>query len=55
MLFRSPELTTFLRNYFFTDAQLSDLMIAMRENEDLEAAARTWMNENPQVVESWLP
>jgi glycine betaine/proline transport system substrate-binding protein len=50
-----PELTTFLRNYFFTDAQLSDLMIAMRENEDLEAAARTWMNENPQVVESWLP
>ncbi len=50
-----PELATFLRNYFFTDAQLSDLMIAMRETEDLEAAAREWMNANPDVVESWIP
>ncbi|MBD3220405.1 glycine/betaine ABC transporter [bacterium] len=50
-----PELATFLRNYKFTDAQLSDLMIAMRENEDQLAAAREWMNANPDVVESWLP
>lgn len=50
-----PELATFLRNYMFTDAQLSDLMIAMRDSEDLEAVARQWMNDNPEVVESWLP
>jgi len=50
-----PELTTFLRNYFFTDAQLSDLMIAMRESEDQEQAAREWMNAHPDLVQSWLP
>jgi glycine betaine/proline transport system substrate-binding protein len=50
-----PELAAFLRNYFFTDAQLSDLMIAMRESEDQEAAARAWMNANPDVVETWIP
>jgi glycine betaine/proline transport system substrate-binding protein len=50
-----PELAAFLRNYFFTDAQLSDLMIAMRESEDQEAAAREWMNANPDVVETWIP
>ncbi len=50
-----PELATFLSNYFFTDEQLSDLMIAMRESEDQEQAAREWMNANPEVVEGWLP
>jgi len=50
-----PELAQFLRNYFFTDEQLSDLMLAMREGEDQEAIARTWMNEHPELVESWLP
>ncbi len=50
-----PELAQFLKNYFFTDAQLADLMLKMNEAEDLEAAARTWMNENPDVVASWLP
>ncbi len=50
-----PELAQFLRNYFFTDEQLSDLMLAMREGEDQEAVARTWMNEHPELVESWLP
>jgi glycine betaine/proline transport system substrate-binding protein len=50
-----PELATFLRNYKFTDAQLSDLMIAMRDSEDQLQAARDWMNANPEVVNSWLP
>ena len=50
-----PELTEFLRNYFFTDAQLSDLMIAMRESEDQEATARKWMDEHPSLVQKWLP
>jgi glycine betaine/proline transport system substrate-binding protein len=50
-----PELAQFLRNYYFTDAQLSDLMLKMNETEDLEAAARTWMNENPAVIAAFLP
>ena len=50
-----PELAQFLKNYFFTDAQLSDLMLKMNAADDLEAVARTWMNENPDVVAAWLP
>ena len=50
-----PELATFLRNYMFTDAQLSDLMIALRDTEDMEAGAREWMNAHPDLVKSWLP
>jgi len=50
-----PELAQFLRNYFFTDAQLSDLMIAMRDEDDLEAVAREWMNAHPDLVDSWTP
>jgi glycine betaine/proline transport system substrate-binding protein len=50
-----PELAQFLRNFFFTDAQLADLMIKVKEMEDPEAAARTWMNENMDVVQSFIP
>lgn len=50
-----PELAQFLKNYYFTDAQLSDLMIAMRDQDDLEAVAREWMNAHPDLVESWIP
>jgi len=50
-----PELAQFLRNYFFTDAQLSDLMIAMRDQDDLEAVARQWAAAHPELVKSWLP
>jgi glycine betaine/proline transport system substrate-binding protein len=48
-----PELAKFLSNYFFTDEQLSDLMLAMREADDQEAAAREWMNAHPDLVASW--
>ena len=50
-----PELAQFLRNYFFTDAQLSDLMIAMRDEDDLEAVARQWAAEHQYLVQSWIP
>jgi glycine betaine/proline transport system substrate-binding protein len=50
-----PELAQFLKNYYFTDAQLSGLMVALSGQDDLEAAAREWMNANPDLVESWIP
>ncbi len=51
-----PELTTFLRNFKFTDAQLSDLMLQVEESdEDVETVARRWMNENEELVQQWLP
>ena len=51
-----PELTMFLKNLFFTDAQLADLMLKVEESdEDVEAVARQWMNDNPDVVNAWIP
>ena len=50
-----PELAAFLSNYMFTDAQLSDLMIALKDADDMEVAAREWMNAHPDLVKTWLP
>ncbi|HDQ14969.1 MAG TPA: glycine betaine ABC transporter substrate-binding protein [Sediminispirochaeta sp.] len=50
-----PELAQFLENFYFTDAQLADLMLTVAEGSDAEAAAREWMNDNMDVVEKWLP
>ena len=50
-----PELAQFLSNYFFTDEQLADLMLAMLDVDDQEAAAREWMNAHSELVDSWIP
>lgn len=50
-----PELAEFLDNFFFTDAQLADLMLAVAEGDDAEEAAREWMNDNMDIVEKWIP
>jgi len=50
-----PELAQFLGNFFFTDEQLSSLMMAMRDEDDLEAVARAWAAENQDLVQSWIP
>lgn len=51
-----PELAQFLKNMQFTDAQLGDLMLKVKESdEDVEDVARQWMNDNMQVIESWIP
>jgi len=51
-----PELAQFLRNMFFTTDELADLMMAVEESDDdVLVAAREWMNENPEVVEAWIP
>lgn len=51
-----PELAQFLRNMFFTDPQLSDLMLKIEESdEDVEDVARQWMLDNEDVVAAWIP
>lgn len=50
-----PELAQFLENYFFTDAQLSSLMLAVRDADDPETAARQWKAEHQDLVDSWIP
>lgn len=51
-----PELTQFLKNMYFEDAELADLMLKIEESdEDVETAARKWMNNNEDVVADWIP
>lgn len=51
-----PELAEFLRNMYFTEEQLADLMVAVEESDqDVEQVTMEWMNENEDLVESWIP
>lgn len=51
-----PTLAAFLSNMFFTESELGDLMVRIEESdEDIEAVARSWMNDNMDVVEKWIP
>lgn len=51
-----PELAQFLKNMFFTDAQLGDLMLKVKESDaDVAVVARQWMNDNPDVINAWVP
>ena len=51
-----PELAQFLRNFKFTDAQLADLMLKVNESdEDISVVAKKWMNNNMDLVNSWIP
>jgi len=51
-----PELAQFLKNMFFTDAQLGDLMLQVEQSEeDVSVVATEWMNNHPDLVNSWIP
>lgn len=53
-----PELAQFLENMFFTDEQLADLMLAVRDaggDESIEAVVAEWMEDNDDVVNAWIP
>jgi len=53
-----PEVAEFLENFYMDSDQLGDLMGAMEEHQDdmdeLEIA-RDWMENNRDLIESWLP
>jgi len=51
-----PEVAEFLTNFTVNDQQLGSLMGAIADSdEDPDAVARTWMAENEELVNSWLP
>jgi glycine betaine/proline transport system substrate-binding protein len=51
-----PELGRFLQNMHFTDPQLAGLMLEVEESsEPIETVVRAWMDENAELVESWIP
>lgn len=51
-----PEVAEFLKNLEFTDDQLGSLMGAIEDSsgEPIDAA-REWMLENEELVDSWIP
>src|SRR5919107_828604 len=51
----APEAFQFLDNTNLTEEQLGELELAINEAGDPEVGARAWLEENREVVESWLP
>ncbi len=50
-----PDAANVLRNMFFTDAQLGEVMYNINvEGIDPEEAARNWVDENPNVIDEWI-
>ncbi len=53
-----PEVVEFFENFYLDSDQLGDLMGAMEEHqEDMDELeiARDWMEDNRDLIESWLP
>ncbi|MDZ7718417.1 MAG: glycine betaine ABC transporter substrate-binding protein [Balneolaceae bacterium] len=51
-----PELAAFLKNMKFTEDQLADLMVQVQESdENVSAVTEQWMNQNEELIESWIP
>jgi glycine betaine/proline transport system substrate-binding protein len=51
-----PELAEFLSNMYLTDSQLADLMLKVNQSDkDVSEVTTTWMENHPDVIESWIP
>lgn len=51
-----PEVAEFLKNFKMSEDELGDLMGAIADSdEDPLETAKTWMEENEELVNSWIP
>lgn len=51
-----PELAQFLTNFHLTDAELSDLMVKIKDSDkDVLVVARQWATEHAETVAKWIP
>lgn len=50
-----PEVAEFLKNFTMDEKQLGDLMAAIADGKKPLEAAKEWMNNNEDVVNSWIP
>ncbi len=50
-----PRVVSFAKNFFLNDQQIGTLMDAMNQAESEADAARQWMGEHEELVESWIP
>jgi len=49
-----PEIADFLSSIFLTPAQLGELIGVVSEADDMEQAARDWIEDNRDLVDGWL-
>ena len=53
---KDPFATQFFKNIRLTDEQINSLMMAMEDTEKTEKeAARKWIDEHRELVDSWIP
>jgi len=51
-----PVPAQFLKNMFFNEEQLADLMVKVNESDqDVATVTKQWMNEHEELVNSWIP
>lgn len=50
----APDVANFLKNFYLTDDQLGSIIGAIADGQDPLDAARQWISENEDVVNSWL-
>lgn len=50
-----PEVAELFENFLLSDDEISDLILKLEDSEDKEEAARKWMNEHEELVDSWIP
>lgn len=51
-----PEAAEFFKNFYMDSQQLGDLMGAISDSdEDPDVVAKAWMEENEDLIQSWIP
>ena len=52
---KDPAAFAFLSNFDWTEEDQNGVALAIQEGTDPSEAAQTWIDANPDVVQSWLP
>ncbi|MFP4064344.1 MAG: glycine betaine ABC transporter substrate-binding protein [Bacteroidales bacterium] len=52
---KAPDVYTFLDNFYWTPEEMAEVMILIEEGMEPMEAARTWIAENRDRVDQWLP
>ncbi|WP_205627987.1 glycine betaine ABC transporter substrate-binding protein [Salinivirga cyanobacteriivorans] len=50
-----PGFKTFLKNMYFDQKQLAELMLLFANAEDEDLVAKEWYRANKQMIQSWMP
>ena len=51
----NPGFKEFLSNFYFTEDQLSDMMLLYQQMDDNDAAAQQWYEDHKELFRSWMP